>query len=226
MHLSPHERDALLADLVPGDRAEALRAHASTCVQCRDGLRIAEAERAAFLVRQAPAAAARALLDEVHPPSRWRWIVAIPAVGTAALVLFLVLRARPDRDDVRLKGGALACQLVRGDRVIAALPPRAPATAQEGDRVQCTVAPRDDRAHLEVWGADRTGAARLFAADLRGPTALPTAFEIRGHGEMRLYLVWSNLPLPEGALPRLLTSAPADPTFAGTTIDWVATVVP
>ena len=221
MHLSPHDCDLLAAGLGTPE----LRAHAEACPDCARLLRDAEASRDAFLVTHPPAARAQALLEELGraPRRRPRWWWALGTV-TAALAILVVLVRVEAPPATRLKGERLSCQLVRGGRVLAVLGAGEHPAAEEGDALRCTVVP--EARHLEVWGADgATAPQQLFAGELDGPTEIPRGsdFAVRGHGEMRLYFVWSNAALPADAFTAL-RALPDRPSIDGARVEWLGVV--
>jgi hypothetical protein len=239
MHLSPHDCDLLAAEAVPPERASELRAHAKECAPCDARLRDAEASRAAFLVENPAPARAHALLEELgrtpRPLRQWLWAV-LGGATTLAAALVVAGALVGTRPEARLKGAPLECRLVRlnpfgfaGRDVVALVRPGelAPDATAE-DALRCTAAPGDDGLrHLEVWGADRvTPPARLFAGELAAPGEVPpgSAFSLSGHGEMRLYFVWSRAPLDERLLATALAPVPDRPVIAGARVEWLGVV--
>lgn len=222
MHLSPHERDALLAELLPAERAAELRAHAAGCEACAAALRETEADRQAFLTANPPAARARALL-ETRPRFGLGWLLGsagVAAAAAAALVFALVPRAR---DEVRLKGGAsIVCRIARGAEVLGLMTPGERREAKADDVVSCIASPSPAGAHLEVWGAFSGSATRLLALEVTAPVELPSSFAVHDRGEMRLYFLRSAAPPAGATVAETLAALPDRPEIGGATVEWIA----
>jgi hypothetical protein len=255
-HLGPHDCDALLAGLVSKDRATLLGAHAGACAACAHRLREASAARDAFLIGNPPSARAHALLAQVRP-ARLRWASRVAAAGglvAAGLALLLVrlgsapvLQSRARHGDVassddrgRWKGGRFICQLRRGEEIVAVLAPqRELVPAAAGDTLTCAVAPRDKR-RVEIWGWDEgESPARLRILDGGTPSAASgpygDAFVVspaRGSGELRLYFIESDVPLPGENVSRALVRSrtephlPPAPLVPGARVESIGVVVP
>lgn len=174
--------DMLMAgELAPDARARAEQ-HVSGCAACAARARELEAARAAFPL-EAPAFAK--LAEKVSPARRRRWFGVVFAAAAAAVAMILVLRAAPDGDAVRTKGGDKLSFFVSHDGVVREGGPRE--VVHAGDRLQLVYTTREPR-YLAVFlrdakGATTTAFPRLGAAAKIQPgteVALPESVQLDG----------------------------------------------
>ncbi|GEJ56469.1 DUF4384 domain-containing protein [Anaeromyxobacter diazotrophicus] len=191
-----------------------VEAHLAGCPRCRARLAELEQEGETFRREVFPATVA-AVVERSRPravarPGRWRLLVA-PLAAAAAAAVFLW--ARPPRDYVGAKGGAL-------ELAVWVQTPGGARAAQDGAAVPAAAdvrfQVRPPRAcRLWLVSVDAAGQVScLFpagggaAAELRAPATLPGGAHLDGRGgPERLYAVCSPRPLPYGEVERAVLAA-------------------